>query len=631
MMTKNKDINYAIVETTRPPIYTCLKYWGKKPHNVWNAYIKNYVPKGGVFFDPFAGSGMSGIEAVKAGKKAICFDINPLTTFVFDVMSSKFNKTLFETKALNVIELVDNDMTYKKFFKYEKNFTLHNAKYKNNQCYEICFLDSNNERHTRTPNDNDLLAITNQELIINNLLYPKEHFRESISYKKSFIKSIGNSYADLYTKRNLYCLSLIFNKILDVKEIDVELQLLYAFIQTVHLCTKMCIPRSKKTNRDFSTSWGRSAYFIAKTSMEMNPLLIFYNNCFGKQSTSSCLSYLKIYLKSFKSKKIQQDSGMIDISEDIDLWYGTINSKDLYKYISANSIDFVLTDPPYGGLVQYLDLSNIWLSWLSIYNEEYKPKYENEITINDTKNTIDFETDMTNVLHEIKEVLKDDSKLVLTFNNKNLTVWNCLLKAIQNSGFIIEKVIHQQNKRSGESNVNDRYGTSATDFYIRCIKSQSVNLKKITQDELSKIIIDSAKKIISMRFEPTPYQILLNGIIVAISESNISIDDVCQSIENVLESTINKEFIVIPNEETRAGNYWWIANKIFDKRNKNTLSNKLLCLINKIFNKEEQINEDELFNIIYKHFPNGMTPDYIIVQTILRKLCKKKGDLWIKK
>ena len=64
MMTKNKDINYAIVETTRPPIYTCLKYWGKKPHNVWNAYIKNYVPKGGVFFDPFAGSGMSGIEAV---------------------------------------------------------------------------------------------------------------------------------------------------------------------------------------------------------------------------------------------------------------------------------------------------------------------------------------------------------------------------------------------------------------------------------------------------------------------------------------------------------------------------------------------------------------------------------------
>lgn len=630
-MIINNDINYAIVETTRPPIYTCLKYWGKKPHNVWNAYIKNYVPKGGIFLDPFAGSGMSGLEAIKAGRKAICFDINPLTTFVFDVMTSKFNKTTFETQALNVINKVSEDRTYRELFMYEKNFILHNAKYRDNKCYEICFLDLNHKRYTRNPINDDLDAILRQNFIHNTLLYPKEKFRESISYKKSFIKSIGNSYSDLYTKRNLYCLSLIFNIILDIEDTDVKLQLLYAFIQTVHLCTKMCIPRSKKTNRDFSTSWGRSGYFIAKSSMEMNPLLVFQNNCFGKQSVSSCLMYLKTYLKPFRAKKIQSTDGLIDLSKNVDLWYGTINSKELYKYIPKESIDFVLTDPPYGGLVQYLDLSNIWLSWLSIYDKSYKPKYENEITINSVKKADDFETDMTTVLHEIKDVLKKDSKLVLTFNNKNLVVWNCLLKSIQNSGFIIEKVIHQQNKRSGESNVNDRYGTSSTDFYIRCIKSQSEATKKITQEELSKIIRDAAKQIILARLEPTPYQILLNGILVAISEANICIEDVCQSIENVLEASTNKEFIIIPNDETKAGNYWWLADKQYDKKNKNTLSNKLINLIVRLFKNNQQINEDKLFNEIYKHFSNGMTPDYIIVESILKKYCVKKGDLWIRK
>jgi len=28
-MKNTKDINFALVEETRPPIYTAMKYWGK--------------------------------------------------------------------------------------------------------------------------------------------------------------------------------------------------------------------------------------------------------------------------------------------------------------------------------------------------------------------------------------------------------------------------------------------------------------------------------------------------------------------------------------------------------------------------------------------------------------------------
>ena len=119
-MTKVQDINFAIPETKRPPIYTSMKYWGKKPHNVWHEYIKNYTPKNGVFLDPFAGSGMSGIEAVRAGRKAICLDINPLTTFIFDVYCSDFNALKFEKEAEAIYLKVLNNEWYQNHYLYEE-------------------------------------------------------------------------------------------------------------------------------------------------------------------------------------------------------------------------------------------------------------------------------------------------------------------------------------------------------------------------------------------------------------------------------------------------------------------------------------------------------------------------------
>ena len=29
-------------EQTRPAIYRIMKYWGKKPHNIWRKYIEKY-------------------------------------------------------------------------------------------------------------------------------------------------------------------------------------------------------------------------------------------------------------------------------------------------------------------------------------------------------------------------------------------------------------------------------------------------------------------------------------------------------------------------------------------------------------------------------------------------------------
>lgn len=627
-MTRVKDINFAIPETKRPPIYTSMKYWGKKPHNVWYEYIKNYTPKNGVFLDTFAGSGMSGIEAVRAGRKAICLDINPLTSFVFDVYCSDFDHKNFEQAAKTILRIVSNSTIYKEFFCYEEGYILHNTKYNRNIPYEVCFVSSlGTDKFERSPLQIDEEKNNKSKDIEIKTIYPKKEFRKTSAYNNAFLNSIGKTYDCLFTKKNLAILSIIFDEIIKISNSNLKKQLLFAFIQTVHLCCKMCVPRSKKTRRDYSTSWGRSAYFSSAKSMEMNPLLVFYNNCIGKQSVSSSLSFLQTYVGKIKGKNITNCS-KIDISEDYNLWYGIKDSRCLSNYLDKNTVDFVLTDPPYGGLVPYLDLSNIWLAWLELYDDIFNPNYSDEISINSNKTHSDFRTDMAKVLSQIDIVSKADTKMVLTFNNKEPKVWKSLLGAILDSGYCVEKVIHQQNLRSGESNVADKYGTSSTDFYIRCIKNQNSS-NKLQNLDLQKYICEIAEDIILSRAEPTPYQILFNGILTKLTGHPNAFENFDDDL--ILALKESGRFYTLENTETLSGNYWWITGKKFDFTSQKTLTNRIKRLLRDLFEDNDSLEHTELLKIIYQKFPNGLSPDSVVLEKILLEYAERKGALWQKR
>lgn len=58
-------------------------YFTRRPWNVVQAYIKHFAPdKESVVLDPFGGSGVTAIEAVVLGRRAIHVDINPLANFI---------------------------------------------------------------------------------------------------------------------------------------------------------------------------------------------------------------------------------------------------------------------------------------------------------------------------------------------------------------------------------------------------------------------------------------------------------------------------------------------------------------------------------------------------------------------
>ncbi len=638
MIDKNmKDIDFALVEEKRPPMYTAMKYWGKKPHNIWNEYISVYTNEDGTVLDPFSGSAIAAFEAVKCGRKAIAFDINPLTSFLIEVYSTVFQEEVFEKKVNDIYEKIDSDSIYIRYNHTTcklcgaKNGIIQHSKREKGIIYEVGVVCPNcGKRYLEKPTEDMLATAEASEKIDIPYAYPKDEFYNSPSFTKAFIDGIGgNSFNKIWTNKNLFTLSFIFNEIMNEENEDLKLQLLFGFIQSIHLCSKMCVPRRDKSNRAFSTSWGRSAYICSKRQMEMNPLLLFKNNCIGKQSVQSAMNSVLKHLGKVPKSKYVSKSNKKSQPKDYDILYGVVDINTIVDYIQEESIDFIITDPPYGGLVQYIDLSYLWLVWLKQYDEKYLPNIDAEITVKKDIQDVDtYQRKFTNGIKNLYRVLKPNGKIVFTFHNKDIMVWNAFLLSISEAGFKIEKVIHQQNRRTGESNVANPYGTSASDFYIRCVKSTYVEKIKTTKDEFENFVVDRAVKIISARLEPTPYQILFNGLLSEISRAGFELENFDENIHQFLKKHIGTTFTITKSDEVH-GNLWWLINDSELPKDIAPLSSRVESTVRRLFKNKVSLSFDEVLAEIFINYPNGLTPDIKKIDVYIKKYAYKSGEKWI--
>ena len=157
----------------------------------------------------------------------------------------------------------------------------------------------------------------------------------------------------------------MFDAITKLKDEDIRIQLLSGFIQTLHLVSKMVVPRNTKSNRDFSGSWGRADYMIRRRSMEQNPLVVFKRACLEKQGVLKALKDAKEYLPDkIKTTDITRTK---KIKKTFDINYGILDVADIAQYIKPKSVDFIITDPPYAGLVPYPGFESCVVSLAQAY------------------------------------------------------------------------------------------------------------------------------------------------------------------------------------------------------------------------------------------------------------------------
>jgi hypothetical protein len=63
-------------------IYSMHKYWSKKPANLIRDLILKYSKETEIVLDCFCGSGVSIVESIQTGRKAVGIDINPAAIFI---------------------------------------------------------------------------------------------------------------------------------------------------------------------------------------------------------------------------------------------------------------------------------------------------------------------------------------------------------------------------------------------------------------------------------------------------------------------------------------------------------------------------------------------------------------------
>lgn len=128
------------------------------------------------------------------------------------------------------------------------------------------------------------------------------------------------------------------------------------------------------------------------------------------------------------------------------------------------SVDYVITDPPYYDNVQYSKLSDYFYVWLhQCLKEEYDefqpelvPKAR-EIVANENANKDEefFVKSLANVFSECNRVLKPDGGMIFTYHHNENEAWSVILEALIESGFTITGAYPVQSEMPNSPHISE--------------------------------------------------------------------------------------------------------------------------------------------------------------------------------
>lgn len=489
------------------PIYKMHKYFARRPQNVFAALIKNYSSQGDIVLDPFCGGGVTMVEGVSLKRHVIANDINPLAAFITKCETSKvpladyldpMEEILEEVRAFSIpLYSTLNRETgvpipvrwYEHAYvvicpKCGENTLLSNnnkkavdgkvvngwyscancgadiqavsVKHTGSQLLTVTYKTTTREtQRTVVPDayDHDIQAkaeavykekIEKEGWYIPQFCIPQNWDRqqEDCLIRKGFLE-----FKDFFTKRSLLVMAYFLQQIKKRKgDVSKEVYnlLLLTFSATLRYTNNMTISTSMWQDGR-PVAWAKHAYWMSYQFVEVNPV-----EYIEKRITAMKAALL------FQEEKYSAAPIHVDNYEALHNLEGAclqLNQDSSHLPIPDESVDLVLTDPPYGGNVQYGELSAFWLAW--IYEElgisrEYITELTGEILVQ-RKNRVNAKTYQTyyeglnKVYSECFRVLKKGQPLVFTFNSKDAKVWLAVLKAVIDAGFILEPegVIYQ--------------------------------------------------------------------------------------------------------------------------------------------------------------------------------------------
>lgn len=456
---KYKTQRRRLVAEKYTGIYSMHKYWSKKPANLIRDLILTYSKKDELVLDTFCGSGVSIVESVQIGRKAIGIDINPAAIFITREILEKVEPSKlidgFE-KIKNYCELQINDLYKVK----RKNRTVIGTHFiwSDGKLKEIWNIKGGKKIIFR-PKMSDIKLAKSFSYEKIPYFYPKTKL-----FSHARINARPNMrVCDLFTPRNTLALSLLLKRIESIKEIYLRDLFKFCFTASLGQASRMVFvvngrgtfSGERRQNSKQVGSWV-IGYWIPKENFEINVWHCFtqrFKKILRAKKEQIKFEHENKYVNNFNGLKkgnilLLNDSGLQGL-----------------KKIPDNSIDYVITDPPHVDRIPYLELSMMWNSWL-----KNKVNYEDEIVISEAKirkkDIRNYNLLLGETLREIQRVLKPNRYFTLIFNSIDEKTWDDLFHIIKASKLLRFHDITKMGYSANSVVQENRNGALKKDFVL---------------------------------------------------------------------------------------------------------------------------------------------------------------------
>jgi len=481
------------------------KYWSRKPWFVIDQYVQKYSKENHLILDPFCGSGIIGLQSVLANRNFIGYDLNPFAVFLAkNSLQVGYNQSSFEDD-FSAIERTVREKIMPLYAVKDKYILYTILGKKNSKDYNAVISNHNFQNKQK-------VSLSKKELeptikFPKNLKYPDKDFPEKF-YKDRFSYKGVKRVSDMFTNRNVLALALLHTAINELPLKNRDLFML-AFTNTLLHVSKLKAENVRPL--------GVNNFWIPDDFIEENVWWRFVD---------------RVENVKMAKEVIAEKASQNNVSKPTSKVYNKSSLK--MSEIKDGSVDYLITDPPYGDTIQYSELSFIWNCWL-----EKDFDIEKEVIINPVQNkgVNEYYNQLAAFISEAKRVLKKDAYFTLAFHNKDLKIWISLAELIRDYGMELVD-ISSFDTFGSPYNKNWAKFSPKSDFYVTFInrdkKVSKKNSKKVyphqIASEITKYLGKNNGKLFNLN---KAYDVFVGVVISKIFDGSQVAEHERLSIENI--------------------------------------------------------------------------------------------------
>ncbi len=450
------------------PLYNMHAYWSKKPCEAIREYVRHYTRPGDLVLDPFCGSGSTALAVLLEGRRAIAVDRSPAATFITANYCTPVDLATVEAAFAEVMGTLAAEVGWLYETRCDRcggPATLGYAVYEAPRARArparrasspvylsdagdgaeaagpavgwagggnakgdapsagpespptlVSYLCRNGCRPARASRRRDdpdpgkrryfaahdlatLRAIADRAIPH---WYPRAPFPAGLITRQPVVAGAATLDA-LWTKRNLWTLAAYRE---EAMRYPLPVRRALLFILTA------CIYNVSRMVRQSNTQYLPGYYYLPPASKEVN-----------------ALASLAAKMAAYRALQRRLATAV----RASDLVVSTQSAANLAA-IPDGSVDYVFTDPPYGGKVQYAEANFGWEQWLGCAADWW----DEEVIVNSRRGKTDaaWQGSLLACFKEIYRVLKPGRWLSLCYHEASPVRWSALQEVLAAAGFL---------------------------------------------------------------------------------------------------------------------------------------------------------------------------------------------------